>query len=152
MIMNRCSSRLSSGLAVVAAVSLGLTGISAAEATAPEPFTAPVDKVSTVGGVEIACTGVGQTRLDPRWQAFPVRVEVSNAKSEYLVGAVVTVSRTGGQPMLSAWCDAPWLLLKLEPGQYVVQAKVRGSAAPRSATIRTPAKGQMRVVLQFTDQ
>ena len=36
----------------------------------------PIDRPTTVGGVEVACTGIGQTRTDPKWPAYPVRDRV----------------------------------------------------------------------------
>ena len=118
---------------------------------APSAVVIPVDQARTVAGVEVACTGIGQTRNDPRWAAYPVRVEVSDGRNEYLVGEVVSVGRPGSTPRFSVSCDAPWLLLKLEPGAWVVQARIKGAAGQRTATIHTPAKGQIRVVLQFRE-
>lgn len=111
----------------------------------------PQDRVVVVGGVEVACTGVGQTRTDPTWQAFPVRVEFSDSRNEYLGSGEITVL-ANRQPLLSVRCDAPWILLKLKPGAYTVDGRVPGSPAkPRSASFHTPAHGQMRLVLQFPD-
>lgn len=111
----------------------------------------PLDRSVTVGGVEVACTGVGQTRTDPKWQAFPVRVEFSDSRQEYLGSGAVTVF-ADRRRLLSVRCDAPWILLKLQPGAYRIEGRVPGSPArPRSAGFHTPARGQMRLVLQFPD-
>jgi hypothetical protein len=62
---------------------------------AGEAVALPVDAATTINGVELACTGVGQTREEARWRAYPIRVEFSNARNEYLVGGAITLRRGG---------------------------------------------------------
>lgn len=112
----------------------------------------PLDAETTVSGVPVACTGIGQTREDPRWAVYPVRIEVSDAQNAYLAGAVVQVRGRDGKPILAAECDGPWLLAMLPKGRYLAEARIPGSSArPRSARFTATDKGQVRVVLQFTD-
>jgi hypothetical protein len=146
-------SRRSVGLVWAAPVSAILLGAASAAAADPGPVqTIPIDSSIMIGDVEAACTGIGQTRLDPRWAAYPIRLEFSNAQNVYLVDATVTVATAAGTPVLTARCDGPWLLLKLPKGQYVARAQLNHSdAKPRSARFSPPAKGQTRVVLQFPD-
>lgn len=135
------------------AVALGIAG-SALAATPPPlaPVVLPVDSPTTVNGVEAACTGVGQTRNDPQWQAYGVRVEFSNARNEYLVGGAIMVRDSAGRELVNVSCDAPWVLLRLPKGAYRVEGRLTGSdAKPRSAPFEAPAAGQLRVVLQFPD-
>lgn len=117
-----------------------------------QPQSLPLDTETQAGGVPVACTGLGQTRLDPKWQAWPVRVEFANARSEYMGGGQVVVRDAHGREVLSASCDAPWLLMKLPPGAYTVEGRLpNAQSKPRSAPFRPPATGQMRVVLAFPD-
>lgn len=112
----------------------------------------PVDRPTTVQGVQVACTGIGQTRDDPRWLAYPVRVEFSDHLNSYLGAGQLTVL-SAKKPVLSVRCDAPWILLKLPAGAYTVEGRIPGAQAePRGARFQPPAHGQMRVVLQFKDQ
>jgi hypothetical protein len=135
---------------VAVAVMTILVPSSRAQPSAPTPIAA--DGVATVGGVKVACTGIGQTRDDPRWAAYPVRIEVSDAKNQYLAGAIVQVSDKAGKPLLGVSCDDAWVLLKLKAGTYKVFTSLIGSSAkPRTATIHAPASGQVRVVMQFPD-
>jgi hypothetical protein len=135
-----------------AAAALFLVATGLAQPAGPQPVAVAEDGTATVNGVDVACTGVGQTREDPRWLAYPVRVEVSDAQDQYLAGAIVSVFDKAGHPLLSVTCDDPWVLLKLKPAVYRVHASLMAEAAkPRSATIKAPASGQIRVVLQFTD-
>lgn len=134
---------------------LSLIGAPAAPARPAEPshtVALPVDAETKVNGVDLACTGIGQTRDDPRWGAYGVRVEFSNARNEYLAGAAMELRDRTGREILSVSCDAPWILLRLPPGGYSVEGRLLESTAkPRSATFKPPAQGQTRVVLQFPD-
>ena len=122
-------------------------------AEAPAPTVLPLDAAQTIGDAEVACTGIGQTRADPKWATFPVRLEFANPRAEYLVGAIVTVSDARGRGLFTVSCDAPWVLLRMPPGSYRVSATLTGApnARPRSAPISPPRSGQTRVVLTFPD-
>jgi hypothetical protein len=112
----------------------------------------PLDRATTVEGVEAGCTGIGQTKDDPHWRTFSVRIEFADAESHYLGGGRVTVSKKSGQQLLSVRCDAPWILLNLPKGDYVVEGQPVGThAKPRTTSFHAPARGQMRLVLQFPD-
>jgi hypothetical protein len=128
-------------LAAAAAVAIALT-----------PTVVPVDGETVVEGVPVACTGIGQTKADPKWGAYPVRIEFSNAAREYLRGGEVTVFDAKGAPILAVSCDAPWILLKLPKGAYSLEGRPLDSPAkPRTARFSPPASGQMRLVLAFPD-
>ena len=112
----------------------------------------PVDAPTVVNGIDVACTGIGQMRLEGRWQGYGVRVEFSNARNEYLTGAAIVVRDGAGRELMNVSCNAPWILLRLPKGAYRVEGRLLDSAAkPRSAPFSPPASGQSRVVLQFPD-
>lgn len=135
-----------------AAAVLALASAPAAFALPGGVVSLPVDRPATVNGIQVACTGIGQNnRDDPRWLAYPVRVEFSDHQNAYLGSGEITV-RAGGQPILSVRCNAPWVLLKLPAGDYTVEGRAPGTQAePRGARFQPPAHGQRRVVLQFKD-
>lgn len=134
-------------------------GASAAPREAPPPaaFDVEIERMAVdqnvvIGGVQLACTGIGDTRKDPKWAAYPIRVEFSDAKNEYMTDALVALMNAKGEAVLMVRCDSPWLLLKPPPGNYAVYAQlVDSSARMRSARFTVPAHGQKRVVLQFPD-
>jgi hypothetical protein len=129
----------------------------AAEPVPPNAFDMDVDPMAVdqpvaMGGVEMACTGIGETRNDPKWATYPIRVEFSDAKNEYMADALVALVDSRNELLVVVRCDAPWLLLKPPAGIYAVYAHLMDSAAkPRSAKFTVPARGQKRVVLQFPD-
>jgi hypothetical protein len=137
-------------LAMAGAAALAAPAYAAAEQTPAQEL--PVDKATVVQGIQVACTGMAETRQDPKWGAYPVRVEFSNGKAEYLTDAEVRLTTAKGKPLLHVSCAAPWVLLKTPPGQYHVFAKLLSSEAKeRSAPFTTPKTGQIRVVLAFPD-
>lgn len=111
----------------------------------------PIDSETVIAGV--ACTGIGESKLEARWQAYPLRVEFANADREYLIGATVKVADAKGAALFTTSCSGPWLLLKFpDRAAYRVEATINGAtAAPRSATVKSPATGQTRVVLTFPE-
>lgn len=126
----------------------------AAGSAGAEPQRVHLDTEVTVGGVGVACTGIGQTKDEPRWLAYPVRLEFADAKANYLAGEVVTLSQGKGAPIFEVSCEGPWLLLKLPAGRsYRVDATLTEykAAQPRSATVKAPSHGQARFVLTFPD-
>jgi hypothetical protein len=145
-------------LACLLALAALCTGAAAAPSGAPparyefDLERMAVDREVAIGDVEVACTGIGDTRADPKWAAYPIRVEFSNARNEYMVDALVALLDAKGEAVLVVRCDSPWLLLKPPPGTYSVYAELMDSAARmRSARFTVPAQGQKRVVLQFPD-
>jgi hypothetical protein len=111
-----------------------------------------MDEELVFRGIQLACTGIGDTRSDPKWAAYPVRVEFSDAKNDYMTDAFVTLIDAKGETVLAVRCDGPWLLLKPPPGSYAVHARlIDSSALTRSARFNVPVRGQKRIVLQFPD-
>ena len=117
--------------------------------------TIAMDQPVTVGTVDTVCTGIGDdAQHDPRWLAYPVRIEFSNGGAQYLSGAHVELSTAGGKPLAALDCAGPWVLFKLGRGDYKVAATLtgQGGGGTASATFSPPAKGQKRVVLMFKIQ
>ena len=147
-------------LPITLSLCLALAGALSAHAAAPEALTGDpsaiqsvaLDSQTVIGGVDVACTGIGETRNDPKWSAWPVRVEFSNAQHAYETDAAVALIDAKGKTVLKASCEGAWLLLKPGPGAYTVFARLTDrTAKPRSARFQTPAHGQIRVVIEFPD-
>jgi len=115
------------------------------------PQRVPVDRSVVVGGVEVACTGIGKNaRDDPRWKAFPIRVVFSDPAGDLVTDVTLTLSKPKGSPMLKVACAAPWVLLKLQPGTYEASARrEHPGATARTAVLHAPAHGQAVVNITF---
>lgn len=146
--------RARSPLAVALAAALGLAAGASRATDIQDIMIQPMalDTEDSFNGVDVACTGIGETRLDPKWAAYPIRVEFSDAKNEYMTDAAVVLTTAKGKPLLALTCEGPWVLMRPHPGSYAVYAQLMDSAAkPRSSRFTVPAHGQKRVVLQFPD-
>jgi hypothetical protein len=113
----------------------------------------PLERPIEIGGVRLACTAIAETRTEPQWQGYSVRIGISNTRPEDLAGEEVTVRDVRGRILFTVGCDDPWVLADLAPGTYLVEARLHGApdAEPRTANVRAPARGQVRVVLQFSN-
>jgi len=115
------------------------------------PTSLPQDRENTIGGIGVACTGIAGSKDDPRWKAYPLRIEFANDLREHLIGAQVKVSDEAGTLLMNVTCWGAWLLLK-PPGQvsYRIEATIIGESVPaQTATVSAPASGQTRIVLEF---
>src|SRR5436309_15686483 len=107
--------------AVNASILAGGMAIFASLAWADQPM--PMDTPTTIGGVDTVCTGIGdEAQKDPRWLAYPVRIEFSNGGAQYLSGAHVELATAGGRPILSLDCQGAWVLFRLQAGTYKISA------------------------------
>jgi hypothetical protein len=136
MITRATFGRLLPALAVAAAA----TGAAAAS---PE---LPMDKPTTVDGVEAVCTGIGDAANNPLWKTYPLKIMLAGKGGAWLTDADVTVTRVG-KPVVSVFCGGAWILLKLEPGRYHLSGTIEGHSATTDAVV--PVKGQGRAVLRF---
>ena len=118
---------------------------------APTPIG--LDKEVTIGGVDTACSGIGQEKANPHWLAYPARVEFSNLKQEYLSDGAVTISDAKGQHLASVSCEGPWILLRpTVPGAYSIEGWIPSTGAkPQHGLFHSPGSGQVRLVLRFPD-
>lgn len=124
----------------------------AAAASGPA-FADPMsmDKPVQMNGLETVCTGVGETKDDPQWLSYPIRIEFSNGGAQYLSGATVRISH-GSDPVTTLDCPGAWVLLKGAPGQYRVDVTIDNSSARAvNASFRMGSGGQKRIVLRFPD-
>jgi hypothetical protein len=97
--------------------------------------------------IEAVCTGISSdARADPRWAAYPLRIEVVGANGEYLADAQVTLSKDD-EALAAVNCGGPWVLFKVMPGAYGVSAEIGGTT--KTARVTVGGSGQARVVLRF---
>jgi hypothetical protein len=107
----------------------------------------PFDTPTMVDGIETACTGIGQdSRTDPRWNAYSLKVVLAGEGGQYLGEADVNVAAEG-ERMMDVHCGGPWVLFKLQPGRYTVTAKINGNTAKSIAQVSSTQQG--RIVLRF---
>jgi hypothetical protein len=137
------------------AACLAAQALAADQGPSPGPGPAealPIDRTTVIQGVEAACTGLGKAERDnPAWDSFPVRVEFADTRSQYLTDVEVRVATAKGKPVVRLSCGAPWVLLKLPPGDYRVSGRLQAGGPERRATFRAPRTGLARVALTFPE-
>lgn len=127
--------------AFLASVSMAL-----ADNTTALPPDQPVD----VNGYQLACTGIGdEAQQDPRWKAFPVRLEFAGGNAQYLADVKASVLDAKGKELFKVSCDSPWLLVKLVPGKYKVVGSFR--TFTKTSNFIAPKKGQARIIVRFPE-
>lgn len=110
----------------------------------------PPDQPVTIAGIETVCTGASlDAREDPRWQGFPLKVELAGEGGHYLGGAEFSLSRAD-TPLLTVACAGPWFLLRPPAGRYRLEARI--GAQTVTSPVLVPATGQSRVILRFSGE
>ena len=109
----------------------------------------PIDRPTLVNGIETVCTGIdSDSRSNPSWAAYPLRLEFAAGGRAYVSREQVTI--TGSAASLDVQCPGAWVLAKLPAGKYRVTATVE-SGVTKSANVSVPKSGQARVVLHFPE-
>jgi hypothetical protein len=137
-------------IAPVASVlpAIAFAGAASAQIETAPPL--PLDAPQAMRSMEAVCTGVGSdSRDDPRWAQYPLRVEVVGIQGQYLGEVRVTLIE-GNEAIVSVRCGGPWVLFRIAPGTYGVTAEVGG--ASKSAKVTVDGKTQARVIIRFPDQ
>jgi hypothetical protein len=109
------------------------------------------NKLSTIDGIQVVCTGVGSSKSNPRWSSLPIKLVFADRRGEFTAGENIVI-RQGRHSILQTSCDAPWLLLKPFAGRYRVNATLQdyNSIRHASGTFSTSGKGsQKTVTLEF---
>ena len=122
----------------------------AVAAYAQTPDTSlPLNKPTTVSGIEAVCTGVAVNPEDlPRWNTYPLKLLVTGKGGQFLGGEIVTLTQKG-KTLTQVSCSGPWLLFKLVPGEYRIGATLEGKTM--ETNVRVPKTGQGRALLSFSN-
>lgn len=108
------------------------------------------DEEKTYQGISYACTGVGESKEDPKWNSYPLKLMFTAGTRAYVSEVDVTIRDSAGSTVLQVNCDAPWLLARLKPGTYSVNAKADGGST-KSASVSVPASGQNSLAIRFPE-
>ena len=114
-------------------------------------FSIPIsadDEEKTYQGISYACTGVGESKDDPKWKAYPLKLMFTAGGRAYVSEVDVSIQDSSGSVVLKVNCDSPWLVAKLKPGSYSVSAKADGGTM-KTARVTVPATGQNELAIRF---
>ncbi|MEX0810540.1 MAG: hypothetical protein WD044_17595 [Dongiaceae bacterium] len=120
-------------------------------ATADEIAAAPSDTILADGGTRYACAGTAESKFDPRWDEFPLKI-VTAASNGTLLGYVdIAIADASGAPVLDVYCEAPWLVTDVAPGNYTVRVVARNGQYEETASFDVAATGQTEVLVSFDE-
>jgi hypothetical protein len=130
---------------VACTAALALLALAAAPARAQDG-----DPILEANGIKYACAGVGKaSRGDPRWAAFPVRLEFAAANGDFLGDPAVTVTDASGKQVFQTQCNGPWVLIELSPGSYKVHATGQKGQYAKDFDIAVKSGGQTRKTIRL---
>ena len=109
--------------------------LSSGSAAAPEVQHSPA-------GIDYISGGAGEedrASMAARQREFPFKLVMSASGSEYIVADKLSVSSPQGELLLVR--DAgPIVMMKLQPGQYTLEATWQGKTERRQVRLTTPAQ------------
>lgn len=103
---------------------------------------APLPAVHDEGGVAYLSGGIGQREsraIEDAEKHWPLTLEFAQREhghGDFVADVAVVVRGTGGRPSLKATSDGPFLLAKLPPGRYTVDATLDGKVLHHAVTVR----------------
>jgi hypothetical protein len=121
----------------------------AAQAAVSTPQRLPLDKPTSINNIGLDCTGIGtDDREHSRVKNYSVRLETIGGYRQYLANEDITLRNRQGQQLLNVRCDAPWLMIKLDPGRYGASVEIPG-AAPKNVWFAASERGLRNVYVHF---
>ena len=110
----------------------------------------PMDAPVSMGAITAVCTGVGSAKDDPKFAAYPIKLEFSNGGAQFVSNEHVKLMNNTGAMLTEFDCQGPWVLLQLPKGMYSVTATLPDATrGPKTVKVEPPATGQKRIEIQF---
>lgn len=140
----KASVKVAAGLAVVLVSSFPT--LSSAQDSGQEG-NGNLPPVQTQGQTEFLTGGVGKDQSDAILQAaksWPLTVELAQAaapRAEYISDVQIRIKDKSGNTVLDTNADGPYVLVKLPPGKYGVDATYESRTIHRDITVQ---RGQNR--------
>lgn len=147
---------------LAAAVLIGLAGIVSPPVIAQDsalfahdsagpagPEDGSLPPVQTQGQVQFLSGGIGKDETDAikraagSWPLVLEFAQLSAGHAAYLSDAKVTIKDAAGTTVLETVADGPYMLVKLPPGKYAVEAVYQSKTLRREASLQ---KGESRTI------
>lgn len=111
---------------------------------------APQDQELSFQGIKYACTGVAESKEDPRWTQYPVKLMFTTGGRAYVSFVQVKIEDPQGKVVLEVECDSPWLMADLKPGSYTVKVTA-DKKYPKSAKLQVAGGKQVEQAIRFPE-
>ena len=102
-------------------------------------------------GIAYISGGVGQdetTAILTEAKQWPLTLELSqieNGRGVWIFGATIKVIDSKKQTIFDAQADGPYMLINLEPGDYVIEASYQGVVQKRAISIKAGASQKISI-------
>ena len=112
-------------------------------------FAQELPPVQRSGSVEYVTGGIGRdesTALEAAAAQWPLALEFSvtgGARAAFAADVQVAVRDRSGRAVLEAVAGGPFLLARVEPGSYSVEATLQGRSQRRQVTVRRGASARV---------
>lgn len=127
-----------------------LLSVASGSAVRAESSFGLTDAVKKKDGVIYMCSGIGESKDDPRTSEFPMKIVFATVSSALYSDVTVKVSEEGsGKSVFDVFCDGAWLLVKLPAGKYRITATDQKNQS-RSCSM-TVGSSQTQCVLRWPD-
>lgn len=107
------------------------------------------DAVKKKDGVSYMCSGIGESKDDPRTAKFPLKIVFATNSSALYSDVTVKINDEGGKKVFDLFCDGAWLLVDLPSGKYSITASDQKGQS-RSCSM-TAGSSQTQCVLRWPD-
>ena len=111
------------------------------------------DAFGVRNGIPYASGGIGldsRQALHAKKGDYNLMVTLARRDGHYLGGATITIRDQAGKVVLEIEAEGPWVLAKLPPGTYTVNAKA--GQVTRSGAVSVRAKGLKQVRLTWNSE
>ena len=107
------------------------------------------DAEKSFQGIKYACTGIAESKEDPRWAAYPLKLIFAAADGDYASDVRVEIDNDAGNRVFEAYCEfEPWLMVDLAPGKYKVTATAKNGQS-KSVTLSVTGEKQAWRAFRF---
>lgn len=105
------------------------------------------DPILKKDGIEYAITGVAESKDDPRWKDFPLKLVFATVRGELYSDVMVRIfAADRKKKIFKIKVDAPWLVVRLNPGTYYIEVD---GPTKKSATVNVPSRGQAEYTFKW---
>ena len=136
--MNLTFFRRAAAAAILGAALCGTAGVAQAQAALPA--------VQKVGDIEMLTGGIGKdesTAFEAESRNWPLALEFAigsgGQRAQFASDVQVTLRDAAGRSVVQTTTAGPFLLLRVPPGNYAVEAVLQGVTQRRRATVRQGA-------------
>lgn len=108
------------------------------------------DQELTYKDLKFACTGVAESKEDPRWGKYSTKLMFTTGGRAYVSYIQLSIKDAQGTLVFETECDAPWIVVDLKPGKYSLSATAIKKYT-KTATLNVGSGKQSELAIRFPE-